>query len=170
MKQKVPKEQFIFRGCVATWIMIVNTVLIVKHIPFTWTIFFANIFFFMLGADVKKWKEILFGGIFGIAAAWLAVTGIHTLAPIVGELPAVLISCGSLVYFILLMGPVLPVICNDVAFAYFTIAMIDVGTVIQNTIPSIIVFVIGGVVMVGGAYAIFRAVHKSNDSEETVVS
>ena len=161
MKQKVPKEVFIFRGGVSAWIMIVNAVLLAKHIPFTWTIFFANIFFFMLGADIKKWKEILFGGLFGLATAWIAVTGVHALAPMLGELPAALISCGSVVVFILMLGPVLPVICNDIAFAYFTIAMIDVGTVLQNTVPSMVVFLVGGLVMVGGSYAIFKTIFKN---------
>ena len=67
--KKMSKGEVVLLSSIAAWVMVVNLTLIVLGIGHGWTVFFANIFFFLLGADIRRWKELLFGGLFGLFAA-----------------------------------------------------------------------------------------------------
>ena len=154
--KKMSKGEVVLLSSIAAWVMVVNLTLIVLGIGHGWTVFFANIFFFLLGADIRRWKELLFGGLFGLFAAWLLVVSMGILAPALGALPAVAIPLTLIVFFMIVCGPVLPWICNNVAFGFLTIATINMETLVENTLPSMLVFVIGGTVMVGGSYLVLQ--------------
>ncbi len=153
---KLTKEQAGLLSSIAGWVIIVNVALLVLGISHGWTLFFANIFFFMLGADIKRWKELLFGGLFGLASAWLFAQAMGILTPVIGVLPAVVLPLALIIFFMIVCGPIFPSICNNVAFGYLTIATINMDTLIADTVPAMIVFVVGGTIMVGGAWLILR--------------
>jgi len=154
--KKMSKGEVALLSCIAAWVMVVNLTLIILGIGHGWTVFFANIFFFMLGADIRRWKELLFGGLFGLFAAWLLVMAMGVLSPAAGALLGVAIPLTLIVFFMIVCGPIFPSICNNVAFGFLTIATINMETLVENTIPSMLVFVIGGTIMVGGSHLIVQ--------------
>lgn len=154
--KKMSKGEVALLSSIAAWVMVVNIALILLGIGHGWTVFFANIFFFLLGADIRRWKELLFGGLFGLFAAWLLVVSMGVLTPVLGPLAAVVLPLTLIVFFMIVCGPLFPWICNNVAFGFLTIATINMETLVENTFPAMAVFVVGGTVMVGGSYLILR--------------
>lgn len=154
--KKMSKGEVALLSSIAAWVMVVNIALILLGIGHGWTVFFANIFFFLLGADIRRWKELLFGGLFGLFAAWLLVVSMGVLTPVLGPLAAVVLPLTLIVFFMIVCGPLFPWICNNVAFGFLTIATINMETLVENTLPAMLVFVVGGTVMVGGSYLILR--------------
>lgn len=154
--KKMSKGEVALLSSIAAWVMVVNIALILLGIGHGWTVFFANIFFFLLGADIRRWKELLFGGLFGLFAAWLLVVSMGVLTPVLGPLAAVVLPLTLIVFFMIVCGPLFPWICNNVAFGFLTIATINMETLVENTLPAMAVFVVGGTVMVGGSYLILR--------------
>ena len=124
--QKPSRHQFIVTSCVLVWIFIVNVAAIALGIA-GWPLFFVTIFFFALGADMKNVPSIFAGGTLGLIAA-LAV--------------------------IILGGTVCPVACNNVAFAYLTVATVNFEAITPALIGyQMAVFWVGGAIILGGSLA-----------------
>ena len=128
--QKPSRHQFIVTSCVLVWIFIVNVAAIALGIA-GWPLFFVTIFFFALGADMKNVPSIFAGGTLGLIAA----LGLH--AGTFG-----------------LGGTVCPVACNNVAFAYLTVATVNFEAITPALIGyQMAVFWVGGAIILGGSLA-----------------
>ena len=124
--QKPNRHQVIVTTCVLIWIFIVNVAAIALGIA-GWPLYFVTIFFFALGADMKNVPSIFAGGTLGLIAA-LAV--------------------------IILGGTVCPVACNNVAFAYLTVATVNFEEITPALIGyQMVVFWVGGAIILGGSLA-----------------
>ena len=151
--QKPSRHQFIVTSCVLVWIFIVNVAAIALGIA-GWPLFFVTIFFFALGADMKNVPSIFAGGTLGLIAALGLHAGTFGLAPSLGLLGAFSVSIAIMLAVIILGGTVCPVACNNVAFAYLTVATVNFEAITPAVIGyQMVVFWVGGAIILGGSLA-----------------
>ena len=151
--QKPSRHQFIVTSCVLVWIFIVNVAAIALGIA-GWPLFFVTIFFFALGADMKNVPSIFAGGTLGLIAALGLHAGTFGLAPSLGLLGAFSVSIAIVLAVIILGGTVCPVACNNVAFAYLTVATVNFEAITPAVIGyQMVVFWVGGAIILGGSLA-----------------
>ena len=140
-------------SCVLVWIFIVNVAAIALGVA-GWPLYFVTIFFFALGADMKNVPSIFAGGTLGLLAALGLHAGTFGLAPSLGLLGAFSVSIGIVLAVIILGGTVCPVACNNVAFAYLTVATVNFEAITPAVIGyQMAVFWIGGAIILGGSLA-----------------
>ena len=149
--QKPSRHQFIVTASVLVWIFIVNVAAVAFGIA-GWPLYFVTIFFFALGADMKKIPDIFAGGTLGLVAALVLYMGTFGLAPYMGLLGAFALSIGVILTVIILGGTVCPMVCNNVAFAYLTVATVNFESVsLASTGYNLLVLWLGGAVILGGS-------------------
>lgn len=151
--QKPDRHHVIVTASVLVWIFIVNVAAVALGIA-GWPLYFVTIFFFALGADMKNIPMIFAGGTLGLVAALALYAGTFGLAPYMGLLGAFALSIGVILTVIILGGTVCPVVCNNAAFAYLTVATVN----FEEITPALIgyqmaVFWVGGIVILGGSLA-----------------
>ena len=151
--QKPSRHQFIVTACVLVWIFIVNVAAIALGVT-GWPLYFVTIFFFALGADMKNVPSIFAGGTLGLVAALGLHAGTFGLAPSLGLLGAFSVSIAIVLAVIILGGTVCRVACNNVAFAYLTVATVNFEAITPALIGyQMAVFWVGGAIILGGALA-----------------
>jgi hypothetical protein len=103
----------------------------------TWPMFFVTIMYFILGNNPKKCPEIFFGGLFGLLMCfvlfWTSWQLMGQSAVFRGEpgllpfnlayIPIIFVILG----LIILGGMYVPVVCNNVAFAYLIAGTFSMG-------------------------------------------
>ena len=151
--QKPNRHQVIVTTCVLIWIFIVNVAAIALGVT-GWPLYFVTIFFFALGADMKNVPSIFAGGTLGLIAALGLHAGTFGLAPSLGLLGAFSVSIAIVLAVIILGGTVCPVACNNVAFAYLTVATVTTEPIPPADIgyPRAVAWV-GGAIILGGSLA-----------------
>ena len=148
---KPTRHQVIVTSCVLAWIFLVNVAAVALGIT-AWALYFVTIFFFALGADKKNIPSIFAGGSLGLLAALGLHAGTFGLAPSLGALGAFSLSIGVVLAVIILGGTVCPVACNNVAFAYLTVATVNFESVsLASTGYNLLVLWLGGAVILGGS-------------------
>ena len=133
--QKPNRHQVIVTTCVLIWIFIVNVAAIALGVT-GWPLYFVTIFFFALGADMKNVPSIFAGGTLGLIAALGLHAGTFGLAPSLGLLGAFSVSIAIVLAVIILGGTVCPVACNNVAFAYLTVATVNFEAITPAVVPG----------------------------------
>jgi len=103
-----------------------------------WPAFFIMISFFLMGADVKNLPTIMIGAICGLIFAVILAAALTPLGAAIGELPATLLLVWIFVFVIAALGEVLPHVCNNFAFAYFTIALILIPEIAAGAVGEAI--------------------------------
>lgn len=159
-KKLFQKKELVFSIILASWICIVNIVLLIFGVKNTWPIFFTTIFFYLQGADEKKVKQIFCGGLFGIFMAWVFVESSSFLAPMVGSLLAAIIPVVLIIFAIIVLGPLAPLLFNTEAFTILTVCTISAELVKANMVQYAVNFIVGGGILLAGAIAISRGVEK----------
>ena len=150
---KPTRHQVIVTSCVLAWIFLVNVAAVALGIT-AWALYFVTIFFFALGADKKNIPSIFAGGSLGLLAALGLHAGTFGLAPSLGALGAFSLSIGVVLAVIILGGTVCPVACNNVAFAYLTVATVNFEAITPAVIGyQMVVFWVGGAIILGGSLA-----------------
>jgi hypothetical protein len=110
---------------------------------------------------VKAAKEAFCGGFVGLVLTYALGFGFVVLAPVLGELLAIAILLFIILGVIIVGGAYCPLFLNNAAFAYLTIAAIDLATIGTNFVNYVIVLIIGGGILVGGCLLIIGAIMKS---------
>lgn len=149
--QKPDRHHLIVTSAVLVWIFIVNVAAVALGIA-GWPLFFVTIFFFALGADMKNIPSIFVGGTLGLVAALALYMGTFGLASSLGLLGAFSLSIAIVLSVIILGGTVCPVACNNIAFAYLTVATVNFEEITPAIIGSqLIAFWVGGAIILGGS-------------------
>ena len=132
---KMNKQTFIIMFSAFAWIFICNVIVQVLHEPltagvgnWTWTIFLANVLFFIKNNPNHKegLLENACGGIFGLLGAmgliWLNTVfynaGISTLL-------ATLIAIFVFLFLTIAIHPLVPYVFNNMALCFFLVALIN---------------------------------------------
>lgn len=149
--KKTNRNEVIVTSVVCLWIFIVNVVAALLGVV-GWPMFFVPIFFFIQGGDTKKIPSIFAGATLGLLASYFLVTGLTTMTPMMGLVPAFMIMIGIILAVIIVGGTVCPIACNNVAFAYLTANTINLEDITFATIlNNLLVLFIGGGIMLAGA-------------------
>lgn len=125
--------------------------LVFHHFHFSgWPAFMVMVFFFVEHMDMKKAPHILVGGAIGILSALGFFVFLGRFAPVMGQLPAILVYVCVAVYAIVAFGEMFPLVFNNYAFMFLTVS---IGVAAAN--PAAAKFLQWlGVELVGGAAAI----------------
>lgn len=149
--KKTNKNELTVISLVFVWILIVNVASAMLGLA-GWPMFFVPIFFFIQGADVKKIPSIFIGATLGLLSALFLVTGLNAMMPSVGLVLSFVVMIAVILAVIIIGGTVLPIACNNVAFAYLTACTIHLEEVtLQSIVNNLLVLYIGGGIMLGGA-------------------
>lgn len=141
------------------WIFIVNIAAPILVPQFqTWPMYFVTIFFFTMGGDTKNIPTIFGGALLGLIMAYVLTMGLNTLAPSIGIVGALVVLLFVILAFIIVGGGFLPVICNNMAFAYMTIATINMELVPSQIFNWIGMLFIGGAVILGGCLVMVKII------------
>lgn len=148
--KKTNKAELTITSCIFVWILIVNIIAGALGLV-SWPMFFVTIFFFTMGADPKNIPSIFIGGTIGLAFAYLLALGLDKLTPIIGLyatfLPLITIVLGV----IIIGGTVWPVGFNNIAFAYLTVAAINIFELkLSDILNNLVMLYVGGGIILGG--------------------
>ena len=155
------RQRLIFGGYLLVLIAIAEVVLEGLHLP-AWPAFMAMIFFFVEHMDQKKVPQILVGAVAGIACLLLARPVVAALAPLLGVEAARLVFILGIVFAIVAFGESLPLVFNNYAFMYLTVAALATKLPDPNPLLWMAVAALGGGLLIGGVIGIGRwmaAVH-----------
>lgn len=136
------------------WVFAVNLVAGMVTTAPGWPMFFISIFYFVHGAEVKHLPMIFVGALTGVLCAMGYVALMPVLAPSMGEQGAATLLLFVVLFLIFVGGAFVPIMFNNVAFAYLTIAAIDMGSITANATSWIVMLLVGGGILVGGQVAI----------------
>ncbi len=116
------------------WILMCNLAVQLLHgalsavgMP-TWPIFLSNILYFLMGAPEYKERLIhcVCGGVFGLVCAVGLLWADGALLSLgLSSLWALMLPLAVALFLLLALHPVVPWLCNNVAFAFFTISLLD---------------------------------------------
>ena len=154
--KKPGKEEFLTTLFILIWVILLNIAAIKLGLT-AWPMFFTSIFFFLEGVDLRKLPNIFLGATVGLLMALALQAGTYALAPSLGDHPAVFLVLGALLTLTILGGAFCPLIFNNFAFAYLTVATIHFDAISWSAIGNhLLVLWLGGAVIVGGAVCILR--------------
>lgn len=158
--KKPTKKDLVLTFLITLWVFAINIVApIITSVP-TWPMFFVTICFFMLNADVKQIPSIFLGGTVGILGGWCLLNGLLVLAPIIGEKMALAFLLFVILGIIIMGGTFCPMLFNNAAFAYLTIATLHIEDVATLTAKWLLMLFVGGAVILVGCVGIMIVVEK----------
>lgn len=165
--QKPEKSVLIVKFFIFLWILICNAITQIFSAQFeaigvaTWTIFIVNILFFLMEEEGYKERFIkCFGGvIIGMLALGLFCV-VYTLLLTAGvdRVLAVMLPLAVVLFCIIILNSYIPYLFNNVAFAYFTIGLIDATTSFSHLLTYTLGGIFGNIIVNGGALLIMNLV------------
>jgi hypothetical protein len=123
-------------------------------VEMTWPAFFISIFFFLAGMDVKQLVNIMAGAIFGLILATLLMMAAGALIPSMGMTWGILVPLFVILFVLVAFGELLPWICNNYAFSYFTIALAFGAE--QQLVTWSVTTILGGAFLVLGLVGLLK--------------
>ena len=147
-----------YRLLLLVWVLIINCVIHFCEIPFGWLVFLSNILFFLLEEkDVKrKMLTVEIGGCVGLVLGYVLILLMGLLTPVLGKVFGFFLPLAAILSMLILLHPKIPLIFNNVAFAYLTVACIDHSALMVNLPRYLITFLIGSLVFNGGALLLMK--------------
>ena len=149
--KKTNKVEFTATFFVYAWIIIANIIALNVCKTPTWPMFMVTVFFYWSHGDKKNIPNIAVGGIVGLVCAYLFEILLGAFAPSMGGLPAAYLTLIIILGILILGGTVCPVACNNFAIGYFTIALIDSTLIKPQFTNWLLMFIIGGGILLAGA-------------------
>lgn len=157
---KPTKQEVIINVVIFLWIFVVNIAAALFSPAPGWPMFFVTIFFFAMGADTKKIPSIFAGGAMGLVFALLLGLALTHLTPVIGIVPTLIISLFIILGLVIVGGGYLPVVFNNITFAYLTIATIDMEIIGGSFLGWLLMLLIGGAVILGGCLLLLNLLLK----------
>lgn len=135
--------EYQFRFVLFLWIILANLVLQLLHLPFSWAVFVANIMLFTMPGDGRQnFKIVILSGAIGLIFAYVGILAMGLMAPL-GSIPSVMAVLCIVLFVIIMLGPVVPQMLNNVTFAYFTCALIAPESFFAGFPLCFLIFVVG---------------------------
>ena len=168
--QKMDRNAFLVQFFAFLWILVCNVIVQLLHEPLAsagipgWTIFLANVLFFIKGNPNQKegLLENACGGIFGLLGAigliemniWFAKMGASTLL-------ATIIAIAVFLFLTIAIHPMVPYVFNNIALCFFCVALINEetqGALLQNPWSHFAGVILGNLIVNVGTILIVKAV------------
>ena len=170
---KMNKNSFAIQFFAFLWILICNIIVQILHGPltgdvgnWTWTIFLANVLFFIKSNPNHKegLLENACGGIFGLLGAmgliymniWFAGMGASTLL-------ATLIAIAVFLFLTIAIHPMVPYVFNNMALCFFLVALVveeTQGTLIAHPWLHFLGVILGNLIVNVGTVLVVELVIK----------
>lgn len=140
------KDHIIVSSIIFIWIVLVNFVVQLIHdglnaVGFcNWAFFLITVLFFLVGEEdvKKKFRDVFCGSCVGIVLAGLLVVSEGVLMNIgLNRIAAIMIPLSVCLALIIIFHPLVPVLFNNCAFAYFLVSLIHAEQAFTG-IPSYI--------------------------------
>ena len=166
---KLDRQRLIF----GLYLLVLITIaeLVVGHFKLpAWPAFLAMIFFFAEHMDIKKARDILVGGTFGIALLLLARPIVGALAPMMGVELARLTFILGLVYAIVAFGEGFPMLFNNYAFMSLTVAGVAAQAPDPNPILWMVMNAVGGAALIAGVVLIGKIMGAQASAQQPTAS
>ena len=160
MFKKASKQEIVTSIGMLIWIFLVNIVTPMITSAPPWPMFLVTIFFFTLGGDVKQIKTIFLSGIVGICMTYIVLQILIMITPIMGETAAMALLIFIVLALIIVGGNFFPVIFNNITFAFLTICTIDFAIIESSFMSWLLMFLIGGAIILTGALVIVTVIGK----------
>jgi hypothetical protein len=159
MFNKPDKVELKIRIGLFLWVFVMNIAapVLVPQYP-AWPMWIASIYYFTAGMTLKAAKEAFCGGLAGLIAAYALGAGLMILAPSLGLFRVLAIGLFIVLGLIIVGGAYVPVVLNNAAFAYLTIATINIETIGTNFLSYVLMLIVGGGILVGGCLFIVQKV------------
>lgn len=149
----------VFRILLLIWILAANLILQLANIEFGWVIFISNIMFFTMEGDWKKrFLHVEIGGLVGLILAFLTVLVMLKLSVSIGPIESVMLPLAVVLFVIIVLNPICPMFFNNISFAYFTCAFINVEFFIANFIAIMLVYLLGSIIVNMGCIILLKNV------------
>ena len=117
--------------------------------------------FFIMGGQIKqKLKNVTGGAMTGLIVSYLLCIAIPALSGIIGEKLGWIVPVTLVVAALMLLRPLFPYVCNNVAFLYMVIATKDGATFFAEFWSLLGLFVVGGIIYLGGILLILKMLQK----------
>lgn len=164
--KKPNKGELIVMTAILVWFVIVNIIAVIMGIV-GWPMFFVTIFFFTLHSDMKQVPNIFCGGTMGLLMAYALKIGLEVFTPMIGDLAAFTLVITLILGLILIGGTFAPVVFNNVAFAYMTVATTSLHTMtFASIMNNILVLLVGGGLILAGTLGFMKVVMNMMPKEE----
>ena len=145
---KIDRPRLIFGMFVLLFIVVLAVVCANFKWP-TWPAFVVWILFFLEQMSAKKVPQILVGSVSGIGLLLIAPFIVEPLTALVGHDLSVLVFILLAVFAIIVFGEVVPLILNNYAFLFLTVAGLALGLSNPNPYLWMALAVIGGGALIG---------------------
>lgn len=145
---KLDRTRLIFGMFVLAFIVVLAIVCSRFHWP-TWPAFIVWILFFLEQMNAKKAPHILVGSVSGIGLFLIAPFIVGPLTPMLGHDLAILAFILLAVFAIIVFGEAIPLILNNYAFLFLTVAGLALGLPDPNPYLWMALAAIGGGALIG---------------------
>jgi len=144
---------------IISWGLVLKIVMQLLGIRHTWVVFFANIFFYITGAEFKNIKAVLISGVLGILVSILRDPLIEWTGPFLGEVVATVLPMTIITGCMSLMKASMPTILCGALFPYLIVGCIYIHHEdVMDIITCLATLLIGGTItMMVGAYIVNRS-------------
>ena len=153
------------RGLIFLWIALCNVAAQLLHGALasigiaSWTIFLANVLYcIMENPNMKeRYLQSICGGALGlVCAAGLVKVKLALTGAGLPEMPATLIPVIAVLFLTLFLHPVCPYFCNNIALAFFTVALISAKAVYANLPGHLLGMLLGNLIVNTGVILVVR--------------
>lgn len=146
-KNNLIKKYVINPGVLTLWIIacvfVFDTLFLKLGLKAGWPAYFACLFFFEMGMDPKKLKNVFGGGAVGLLIAMVMPPMLSFFTPIFGHLFAILTMLLILVFIIMSLESAFPVLFNNVTFTYLVFSFMFIDSVPEYTFIWMAEFLLG---------------------------
>lgn len=161
MFKKASKQQIVTSVITFLWIFAINIITPMITSAPAWPMFFVTIFFAVSGGNVKEIKSIILSGFVAICMLYLLNKILGVLSPVMGGTAALALLIFIVLALIIVGGNFFPLFLNNYTFGYLTIGTIDFSIIEERFVGWLLMFLIGGAIILGGVLAISILVGKA---------
>ncbi|PKM51731.1 MAG: hypothetical protein CVV02_05570 [Firmicutes bacterium HGW-Firmicutes-7] len=152
-KLKIEKGTIIAAFIAAVWVCVTLFLLELFKYTSTWPAFIPFVLFAVSGWKTNQLKNIFIGSISGLLLGAIALKAIQYIVGGTGIYYMYMVPVFLVVFLLISLGDILPMIFNNYAFCYYTIAFASQK---QETFEWIQVSLLGGIFFTGGLILFFR--------------
>ena len=155
------KKEILLLIPIFMWVMTVTIAGYLMQIHSSWVYGIMVPIFFIMGGQIKQKLKIVTGGAMtGLIVSYLLCIAIPALSGIIGEKLGWIVPVTLVVAALMLLRPLFPYVCNNVAFLYMVIATKDAATFFAEFWSLLGLFVVGGIIYLGGILLILKMLQK----------
>ncbi len=167
--EKPTKHELIIKFVIFLWVSFMNLIIHLFNTQlggagfYTWAFFIVNILFFLTGEPSFKKRFVMTttGSIVGVLlAAFMVFTAGKLVGTGMDHTAATMIPLVICLFVIIVLHAYVPLVINNISFAYFSITLISAELAIVNAPKYIVCSLFGNLIANGGCVLIITLLSK----------